>query len=144
MLLIADGAKAIHRGILGLVAHTSERLRRFARGMRREPTRAESRIWGWLRARRFSEWKFRRQHPIGRYIVDFYSAELKLAIELDGSHHAAEWMIDHESERTRELRSRGIEVLRIPNEMLIRDSESVGESIKTAIERRVADLHRLT
>jgi len=112
--------------------------------MRREPTRAESRIWGWLRARRFSEWKFRRQHPIGRYIVDFYSAELKLAIELDGSQHAAEWMIDHESERTRELCSRGIEVLRIPNEMLIRDSESVGESIKAAIERRVAVLHRLT
>ena len=83
---------------------------------------------------------FRRQHPIGRYIVDFYSAELKLAIELDGNHHAAEWMIDHESERTRELRNRGTEVVRIPNELLIRDSESVGECIKAAIERRVACL----
>ena len=104
--------------------------------MRRESTRSEARVWNWLRARRFSAWKFRRQHPIGRYIVDFYSAELKLAIELDGSHHAAEWMIDHESERTNQLRSRGIEILRIQNELLIRDPESVNEFIRAAIERR--------
>ena len=126
------------------MAHTSERIRRFARGMRHEPTRSEARIWNWLRARRFSEWKFRRQHPIGRYILDFYSAELKLAIELDGSHHSAEWMIDHESERTRELRSRGIEVVRIPNELLIRDPESVTEFIKAAIDRSASALSRNT
>ena len=108
--------------------------------MRREPTRAEGRVWTWLRARRFSEWKFRRQHPIGRYILDFYSAGLRLAIELDGSHHSAEWMVDHESERTRDLRSRGIEIIRIPNELLIRDPESVNEFIKAEIERRVEEL----
>jgi ATP-dependent helicase HrpA/adenine-specific DNA-methyltransferase len=122
------------------MAHTSERLRRFARNMRRAPTRAEGRVWAWLRARRFSHWKFRRQHPIGRFIVDFYSAELKLAIELDGSHHTAEWMIDHESGRARTLRSRDIEVLRIPNEILIRDPESVSEFLKAAMERRAAEL----
>jgi len=115
-------------------------MRRFARGMRREPTRAEGRIWSWLRGRRFSDWKFRRQHPIGRFILDFYSAELKLAIELDGSHHSTEWMIDHESQRMRELRGRGIEVIRIQNELLIRDPESVSEYIKNVIERRVATL----
>lgn len=123
------------------MAHTSEHLRRFARGMRRQPTRPEGRIWSWLRARRFSHWKFRRQHPTGRYILDFYSAELQLAIELDGSHHAAEWMIDHESERTRELRSRGIEVVRIPNELLIRDPESVSEFLKATIDRRASTLN---
>jgi Uncharacterized protein conserved in bacteria len=115
-------------------------MRRFARGMRREPTRAEGRIWSWMRARRFREWKFRRQHPIGRYIVDFYCAELRLVIELDGRQHAAEWMIDHQSKRTEALRSRGIQVIRIPNELLIRDPESVSEFVKAAIERRAAEL----
>ena len=108
--------------------------------MRREPTRAEGRMWNWLRARRFSEWKFRRQHPIGRYILDFYCAELKLAIELDGRHHAAEWMIDQQSARTDDLRRRGIDLIRIPNELLIRDPESVGEFIKATIERRALEL----
>jgi Uncharacterized protein conserved in bacteria len=108
--------------------------------MRREPTRAEGRIWRWLRARRFSEWKFRRQYPIDRYIVDFYCAELRLAIELDGRQHAAEWMIDHQSKRTGELRSRGIEVIRIANEILIRDPESVSEFIEATVERRAAEL----
>ena len=122
------------------MAHTTEPMRRFARGMRRESTRAEGRMWRWLRARRFSKWKFRRQHPIGRYIVDFYCAELKLAIELDGRHHAAEWMIDHQFKRTRDLGNRGIEVIRIPNEVLIRDPESVSEFIAAAIERRALKL----
>src|SRR5881227_251445 len=122
------------------MAHIAEPIRRFARGMRRQPTRAEGRMWRWLRGRRFSRWKFRRQHPIGRYIVDFYSAELKLAIELDGRHHAAEWMIDYQSARTETLRTLGIEVIRIPNELLIRDPESVGEFIKATIDRRCAEL----
>jgi very-short-patch-repair endonuclease len=122
------------------MAHTTEPIRRFARGMRHEPTRSEGRIWAWLRARRFSRWKFRRQHPIGRYIVDFYSAELKLAIELDGAHHAAEWMIDHESARTAALRQEGIEVVRIANEQLIRDPQSVNEFITVAIDRRATEI----
>ena len=122
------------------MGHTTEPIRRFARGMRREPTRAEGRMWNWLRGRRFSEWKFRRQHPIGRYILDFYCAELKLAIELDGRHHAAEWMIDQQSKRTRELGLQGIELIRIPNDLMIRDPESVGEFIKTTIERRALEL----
>jgi very-short-patch-repair endonuclease len=122
------------------MAHISEPMRRFARGMRREPTRTEGRIWSWLRGRRFSHWKFRRQHPIGRYIVDFYSAELKLAIELDGRHHAADWMIDYQSARTEALRMLGIEVIRIANEFLIRDSESVSDFIKATIDRRCTEL----
>ncbi len=122
------------------MAHITEALRRFARGMRREPTRAEGRMWSWLRGRRFSQWKFRRQHPIAKYIVDFYSAELKLGIEMDGRHHAAEWMIDYQSARTCYLRDQGIEVIRIPNELLIRDPESVSQFIKATIDRRCTEL----
>jgi very-short-patch-repair endonuclease len=108
--------------------------------MRHNATRAEGRMWGCLRDRRFKDWKFRRQYPIGRYIVDFYCAQLKLAIELDGRHHRAAWMIDYESTRTGELRARGIEVIRIANEFLIRDPESASEFIKAVIERRALEL----
>ena len=53
-----------------------------ARRMRRAPTRSEDRLWSWLRDRRFSGQKFRRQVPIGRYILDFYCPRLKLVIEI--------------------------------------------------------------
>src|SRR5216683_5986126 len=58
-----------------------------ARGMRRTPTRSEGRVWVWLRDRRFEGYKFRRQHSIGGYVLDFYCAALRLAIEVDGEHH---------------------------------------------------------
>ena len=105
--------------------------------MRHAPTKAEGRIWRWLRARRFGGHKFRRQFPIGGYILDFYCPELRLAIELDGRHHDAEWMVDYQMNRRRELTRHGIEVVRIPNELLIRDAQSVEECIKAVIERRM-------
>ena len=101
--------------------------------MRHEPTRAEDRIWFWLRDRRCGGYKFRRQTPIGHYIVDFYCAELKLVIELDGRHHETAWMSDYDGERSRELQERGLRVLRIPNELLIRNSILVGEQIQAVI-----------
>ncbi|HEV8659207.1 MAG TPA: DUF559 domain-containing protein, partial [Thermoanaerobaculia bacterium] len=55
--------------------------------MRKAPNRGEARLWSWLRNRRFGDYKFRRQHPIGNYVVDFYCRELKLVIELDGAKH---------------------------------------------------------
>jgi very-short-patch-repair endonuclease len=57
---------------------------KYARELRRNQTDAEQLLWGLLRDRRFAGKKFRRQHPVGRYILDFYCHELKLAIELDG------------------------------------------------------------
>ncbi|HEX6100708.1 MAG TPA: endonuclease domain-containing protein [Thermoanaerobaculia bacterium] len=111
----------------------SAHLKRHARAMRREPTRAEDRLWSWLRNRRCAGYKFRRQTPIGRYIVDFYCAELNLVIELDGAHHRTAWMSEYDGERSRALQERGIRVLRIPNELLIRDSVLVGEQIQAAI-----------
>jgi len=104
--------------------------------MRRHPTRAEDRVWAWLRSRRFDGVKFRRQVPIGRYIVDFYSADIELAIELDGTHHRAAGVNDYDDVRTKYLRGRKIEVVRIPNELLMRDSEIVAEIIRAAIARQ--------
>jgi len=92
-------------------------------------------MWCWLRNRRFAGFKFRRQVPIGRYIVDFYCAALKLVVELDGTHHRSPGMDEYDDRRTYYLRRLGMRVLRIPNEILIRDSEIVVEMIQEAIDR---------
>jgi len=115
---------------------TTKNLRGNARSMRHSPTRSEGRLWTWLRNRYFHGAKFRRQVPIGRYIVDFYCPELKLAIEIDGRQHAAVWMSEHESERTVEIERYGIEIVRIENELLIRDPRTVEDILDLAISRR--------
>jgi len=94
-------------------------------------------MWCWLRNRRFAGLKFRRQVPIGRYIVDFYCAELKLVIELDGTHHRSPGTDEYDDRRTSYLHQCGMRVLRVPNEILIRDSEIVVEMIQEAIDRSV-------
>ncbi|HYS55606.1 MAG TPA: endonuclease domain-containing protein [Thermoanaerobaculia bacterium] len=111
-------------------------LRGNAKSMRHWPTRSEGRLWTWLRNREFHGVKFRRQVPIGRYIVDFYCPELKLAIEIDGRQHDAVWMSEHESERTVEIERHGIEIVRIENELLIRDPRTVEDILELAISRR--------
>jgi very-short-patch-repair endonuclease len=115
---------------------TTKNLRGNARSMRHSPTRSEGRLWTWLRNREFHGVKFRRQVPIGRYIVDFYCAELKLAIEIDGRQHDAVWMSEHESERTVAIERDGIEIVRIENELLIRDPRIVEDILELAIARR--------
>ena len=115
---------------------TTKNLRGNARAMRRSPTRSEGRLWTWLRNREFLDVKFRRQVPIGRSIVDFYCPELKLAVEIDGRHHEAAWMSEYESERTVEIEMYGIEIVRIENELLIRDPCIVEQILKLAIVRR--------
>jgi very-short-patch-repair endonuclease len=108
-------------------------MKRHARAMRHEPTRAENRLWSWLRDRRFDELKFRRQVPVGPYILDFYCAERQLAIEVDGRQHEQPDMIDYDSERSAYLQQQGIYVLRIPNEVLVKDAQMVAEMIRWAI-----------
>jgi very-short-patch-repair endonuclease len=97
-----------------------DRIRGFARQMRRAPTRAEDRLWSWLRDRRFTGYKFRRQYPILHYILDFYCPELKLAIEVDGGDHEMAWLSEYDDERSEPLSIRGIKFVRIPNALLIR------------------------
>jgi ATP-dependent helicase HrpA/adenine-specific DNA-methyltransferase len=110
--------------------------------MRRSPTRAEDRIWNWLRCRRFSGLKWRRQHPFGRYILDFYCPELRLAIELDGMQHQQRVINQLDAERELELRGCGIETIRIPNHVLIRDSLLVEQIIEAAVARRQAAMRK--
>ena len=93
------------------------KLRR-ARELRRELTIAERKVWGMLRNRRMLNLKFRRQHVVAGFIVDFYGAELRLVLEIDGTGHASKMQSDYDAARTAHLESRGLHVLRIRNDAL--------------------------
>ena len=95
----------------------------FARELRQQQTDAEQLIWGLLRNRRLKNAKFRRQHPSGAYILDFYCAEHGLVIELDGSQHAEQQRYD--AKRDQWLSSQGLRVLRFWNNQVLQDTEAV-------------------
>ncbi|VTT98025.1 Uncharacterized protein OS=Acinetobacter bouvetii DSM 14964 = CIP 107468 GN=F941_02368 PE=4 SV=1: DUF559 [Gemmataceae bacterium] len=91
------------------------RLIDFAREMRHEPTPAELAVWRLLRNHRLAGFKFRRQHPVGRYIADFYAPTSALVLELDGDTHATEEGIEHDRVRQAYLESLGLLVVRVWN-----------------------------
>ena len=84
-----------------------------AKRLRQEATDAERILWREVRAHRFAGFKFKRQEPLGLYVVDFVCYEAKLIVELDGGHHADQQESD--AERTHWLESRGFRVLRFWN-----------------------------
>jgi very-short-patch-repair endonuclease len=100
--------------------------------MRRQPTPAEAALWDALRGRAIG-WKFRRQHPFGRYILDFYCAERRLCIEVDGGIHSDPWNHAKDQVRDRRLRVSGVRVLRFTNRQVLTDLPMVLESIRIAL-----------
>jgi very-short-patch-repair endonuclease len=104
---------------------------RFARDLRAAQTDAEARLWFLLRDRRLGGRKFRRQHPIPPYVVDFYCGEAKLVIELDGSQHAE--ASERDVERARFLESRGLRVRRYWNNEVLTATEAVLQDIWNAL-----------
>ena len=92
-------------------------------------TDAEQLMWGVLRGRRFLDKKFRRQHPVGRYILDFYCHEDRLAVELDGGQHSEAGPQAYDQERTAFLEQQGIRVLRFWNNDVLNATESVLEAL---------------
>jgi very-short-patch-repair endonuclease len=100
--------------------------------LRREETDAEARLWFHLRAARLNGAKFRRQHPVPPYVIDFYCAAARLGIELDGSQHSE---VKDEA-RTRALQRQGIELLRFWDDDVLQRTTSVLEAILVAVKRR--------
>jgi len=102
----------------------------FARQLRKDQTEAERYLWQLLRGRRLSGYKFRRQHPVGRFVLDFYCAKKRLAIELDGGQHTEDGQARYDQERTTFLAKKGIKILRIwDNEMFLRPNEVLDKII---------------
>jgi very-short-patch-repair endonuclease len=101
-----------------------------AREMRREPTEPERRLWQKVRRKQLDGYKFRRQHPIGRFILDFYCHEARLVVELDGESHA--FQEEYDAARTEWLEAQGLRVLRFPNQVVMKNMEGVLETILMA------------
>ena len=100
-----------------------------ARTLRQLSTPTERTIWHWLRHRYLHGFKFRRQHPIGRYILDFYCPVLRLCIEVDGGVHDVFAKHLRDEQRTRELERLGITVLRLRTEYVREQPEGAWECI---------------
>ena len=109
------------------------------REMRHNATDAEAFLWRILRNRAFHNAKFRRQHPIDGYILDFYCHEARLAIELDGSQHSESEQVKYDEERTQILRERhGIEVIRFWNSEVLQRTEDVLNTLWSVLDERLA------
>jgi very-short-patch-repair endonuclease len=103
-----------------------------ARQLRQDSTDAERRMWSELRDRRLLRYKFRRQHPIGPYIVDFACTRHQVVIELDGGQHAES---TEDVRRTAWLQSQGWRVIRIWNNDVLINTSGVTKTILRALEQ---------
>jgi very-short-patch-repair endonuclease len=101
-----------------------------SRSLRASQTSAEARLWQALRNRRLARWKFRRQHPIDRYIVDFVTIDGKLIVEVDGVTHAEPSELARDKARSDVLEACGFLVVRISNTDVYENLEGVLEMIE--------------
>ena len=106
----------------------SPKLRQYARNMRKEPTDAEAVLWNILRDKKLEGMRFRRQHPIENYIVDFICLEERLIVEVDGSQHAEN---AYDEKRDVNLQELGFTVLRFWNDEIIKNSDDMAQMILT-------------
>ena len=105
-------------------------MRARARRLRRDATEAERALWRRLRGKRLDGLKFRRQHVIGRFVLDFYCHECRLAVEIDGGQHREAAQRRRDDARTAFLESRGVAVLRYSNLEALRETEAVLEDLR--------------
>jgi very-short-patch-repair endonuclease len=104
-----------------------------AKELRQSETEAEQIIWSWLRAKKLKGVKFRRQEPIGTYVVDFVSFEKKLIIEIDGGQHNFEETKTNDDARTAWLESQGFRVIRYWNNEVASNLDGVLTQIEEAL-----------
>ena len=114
---------------------------RIAAQLRANMTKAEKVLWESLRNKKCCNQKFRRQHPIGDFIVDFFCYDAMLAIELDGAVHYDDYQKERDHERTKILQELGIEVIRFKNREVIENIEEVLQFIEKAILERDQSLN---
>lgn len=106
-----------------------------AQFLRKNETETEKMLWEKLRNNQLKGFKFRRQHPISLYIVDFYCHKLKLVIEIDGGYHDSSEQIKKDKERTKILNSNGLEVIRFTNQEIEENIDTVMEEINLKINK---------
>lgn len=105
-----------------------------ARALRKRQTPAEAKLWSLLRNRQLLSFKFRRQHPVSGYIVDFICLQKFLIIEADGATHSTEQELLYDQTRTLRLNKQGFKILRFYNANIFNNPESVLETIITTLD----------
>lgn len=105
----------------------SPKTRQRAKALRQRLTPAEYKLWQVLRNRNLGGYKFRRQHPIGHYILDFYCHERGLVIEIDGDVHSLQ--LEYDLQRTHWLADQGLAVIRYQNQQVLEQLEEVCRDI---------------
>jgi very-short-patch-repair endonuclease len=113
----------------------------FAKQLRKNMTDAERKLWEFLRHKQISGLKFRKQAPIGKFIVDFVCHEAKIIIELDGGQHDEEKNINYDNERSLWLSSQGYFVQRYWNNEIFENIEGVVDSILDLCSSRICTPH---
>jgi len=108
-----------------------------ARRLRKTSTDAEIRLWSKLRRKQLEGFRFRRQHPMGAYVVDFFCADARLVVEVDGGQHADR--VAHDDARTRWLEERGYRVLRFWNNEVLANTEGVLLTIREALHEQTSN-----
>jgi very-short-patch-repair endonuclease len=104
-----------------------------ARALRNNMTPAEKLLWEELRFKKIKGLKFRRQHAIGQFIVDFYCHEKKLVIEVDGGYHSGKYQSIYDQDRTFELEKFGLKVMRFTNNNILDDIKIVVQEIESFV-----------
>ena len=118
----------LHKGAIG-------KLYQYGRELRQTSTKAEKILWECLRDRKLGGLKFRRQHPMLKFIADFYCHEKKLVVELDGTIHDEKEIAEYDKYRTFELEGSGINVVRFRNEEVENNINYVVNEIRKATEK---------
>ena len=113
-----------------------------ARRFRKALTPPEVRLWVRLRSRGGGNLVFRRQHPLGPYVLDFYCPAARLAIEVDGFEHTQDEHIARDERRDAWVLSQGVETMRIPAGEVMKDADAVADGIYDRALARVTELQR--
>lgn len=117
-----------------LVRGTTPEIQQAARKLRRQLTPAEHQLWEAIRKRQVAGLRFRCQHPVGLFILDFYCPALKLVVEVDGGIHDTEEQALRDEARTAHLEGYGYHVLRFRNEEVLQDLSRVLRRIETSAQ----------
>lgn len=113
----------------GMHGNATGRKFAFAKGLRREMTETEAILWTKLQRKQLEGLKFRRQHPFGRFVLDFYCHSLKLCVEIDGGVHQKRMNAEYDAVRTEILKDNGIEEIRFTNKEVKQNLEIVLQKI---------------
>ena len=111
-------------------------LKFFRSSLRNKSTTAEVELWNILKSKKLNARKFRRQHSIGNYIVDFFCVSEKLVIELDGNPHGEYHKIEKDKKRDQYLEGLGFSILRFENRLVFQEPEFVKNEIRKYFKRK--------